>query len=131
MLLEILQLVRLATLPKRLGHGDSSLGLDILRDFSDELSLGEQQRLGFARILVARPKFVVLDEATSALDLANEDAMYTAMGSLPGLTYMSVGHRPSLAAFHKKKLVLEPGGGGQVLTLVEEQQHAALTASLT
>lgn len=40
------------------------------------LSLGEQQRLAFGRILIQKPKLVFLDEATSALDERNQSLMY-------------------------------------------------------
>ena len=62
----------------------------MVRDWGDELSLGEQQRLAFARVLVNRPKLAILDEATSALDLTNEAVMYEAM---PASRY----HLPLLA----------------------------------
>mmetsp|Transcript_34064 Transcript_34064/g.105406 ORF Transcript_34064/g.105406 Transcript_34064/m.105406 type:complete len:644 (-) Transcript_34064:12-1943(-) len=84
--------------------------LDEVRDWGDELSLGEQQRLAFARVLVGRPSLAVLDEATSALDLTNEKAMYEAIAAVPGLTYVSVGHRPSLREFHLQRLHLLGGG---------------------
>jgi putative ATP-binding cassette transporter len=77
-----------------------------VRDWGDELSLGEQQRLGFARLLVNKPQLAILDEATSALDLENEAIMYEALAKLPGITYLSVGHRPSLVRFHTNRLRL-------------------------
>jgi putative ATP-binding cassette transporter len=85
---------------------DGAAGLDEVRDWGDELSLGEQQRLAFARVLIAKPRLVVLDEATSALDLANEAIMYEALARVEGITYLSVGHRPSLLTFHKSRLRL-------------------------
>ena len=66
----------------------------------------EQQRLSFARLLVSKPSLAILDEATSALDLQNEAAMYEALARIEGLTYLSVGHRPSLNRFHKSRLRL-------------------------
>jgi putative ATP-binding cassette transporter len=96
LLLEALRTVRLPRL--------ATAGLDALRDWGDELSLGEQQRLAFARVLVSRPRLVVLDEATSALDMASEAAMYEALAALPGVTYISVGHRPSLLRYHASRL---------------------------
>ena len=81
-------------------------GLDAVRDWADELSLGEQQRLAFARVLVRGPRLVILDEATSALDLPNEAMLYEALGRRPCLTYLSVGHRPSLLRFHSSRLCL-------------------------
>jgi len=81
-------------------------GLDVVRDWGDELSLGEQQRLAFARVLVNKPRLAILDEATSALDLNNEAIMYRALSKLPGITFLSVGHRPSLLAFHRQRLRL-------------------------
>ena len=67
---------------------------------------GEQQRLAFARVLVKQPRLAILDEATSALDLPNEALMYEAIGRIDGLTYVSVGHRPSLLRFHASRLRL-------------------------
>ena len=72
----------------------------------DELSLGEQQRLAFARVLVRRPQLVILDEATSALDLPTEALLYEALRRIEHVTYVSVGHRPSLLRFHESRLRL-------------------------
>lgn len=76
------------------------------------LSLGEQQRLGFARIVISRPKLVVLDESSSALDLDNERDMY-AMVKQIGATIISVGNRPSLLDMHDRVLRLEENGKWQ------------------
>ena len=75
---------------------------------SKVLSLGEQQRLAFARVLFNRPEVVVLDESTSALPLQTEEAMYGLLRDI-GASYMSVGHRPSLLQYHNKRLLLSPG----------------------
>src|SRR3546814_1319657 len=45
-------------------------------DWGRILSLGEQQRLAFGRLLLAAPQAAFLDEATSAMDEGLEDAMY-------------------------------------------------------
>lgn len=74
------------------------------------LSGGEQQRLAFARLFVAAPRFVILDEATSALDAANENALYQAMCNR-GMTLISVAHRPELRRFHCQCLELTENGG--------------------
>ena len=116
-LLEILEKVNLIEVAKNAGDGDPIRGLYAVLDWSNRLSLGEQQRLAFGRVLVNRPSLVILDEATSALDVASESRMYSLLQNLarrefthqnglsrPGLTYVSVGHRPSLIAFHDKKL---------------------------
>jgi ABC-type uncharacterized transport system fused permease/ATPase subunit len=50
--------------------------LDYVADWSGILSLGEQQRLAFARLLLAAPRLALLDEATSALDTKNEALLY-------------------------------------------------------
>ncbi|WP_230168071.1 ABC transporter ATP-binding protein/permease [Roseomonas sp. CECT 9278] len=77
------------------------------------LSLGEQQRLAFARLILHRPRWVFLDEATAALDEANQDAMMNLLlESLPDVALVSIGHRPGLEAFHTRTLTLEKGEGG-------------------
>lgn len=85
-------------------------GLDASGEIlSRRLSLGEQQRLAFARILISKPEMVVLDESSSALDLPNERDMYKIIEDL-GITCISVGNRPSLAGFHDSVLRIESGG---------------------
>lgn len=79
------------------------------------LSVGEQQRLGFARLLLHGPAFVLLDEATSALDEAWQAAMMDLFDTAPelaGCALLSVGHRPGLEAWHERVLVLERGPEG-------------------
>jgi putative ATP-binding cassette transporter len=80
-------------------------GFDQELNWSDILSLGEQQRLAFARVLLARPSYALLDEATSALDVANELQFYDRLRQA-GITYLSVGHRPTLAQYHTNVLAL-------------------------
>ncbi|MBW4463117.1 MAG: ABC transporter ATP-binding protein/permease [Nodosilinea sp. WJT8-NPBG4] len=94
-----LEKVNLANLVERFG------GFDAVEEWGDVLSLGEQQRLTFARILVSRPDFAILDEATSALDLANEAKLYDYLHH-SGTTFISVGHRESLVGYHQTTLKL-------------------------
>ena len=63
------------------------------------------------RVLLSRPRLVLMDEATSALDVANEEHLYAALREA-GVTFVSIGHRPTLLAFHEKILRLVPGTGG-------------------
>jgi len=110
-LLAVLEKVDLGALAERMGGGDPHAGLNKVRDWSATLSLGEQQRLAFGRLLWSRPSVAILDEATSALDLTNERRMYELLRSeLPGLSYVSVGHRPSLLEYHDTKLRLARDG---------------------
>ena len=82
--------------------------LDTVDDWSRILSLGEQQRVAFARVLIVKPDWVFLDEATSALDEAREQRMYFKLKEeLPGAGVISVGHRASLFAQHDKELHIE------------------------
>jgi putative ATP-binding cassette transporter len=71
--------------------------LDQVERWDNELSLGEQERLAFARLLLHKPGWVFLDEATAALD---EDSQRRVMslfdGELKNTTVLSIGHRPDL-----------------------------------
>ncbi|KAI3863402.1 hypothetical protein MKX03_018706 [Papaver bracteatum] len=78
-------------------------GLDSTYEWSSVLSLGEQQRLAFARLLLSKPKLVMLDESTSALDEDNEAHLYKQIEAA-GITYVSVGHRRTLYDFHCRVL---------------------------
>lgn len=100
---EVLQQVNLSDLTERFG------GLDIEADWGRILSLGEQQRVAFARVLLSRPGYVILDESTSALDSKNEELLYQQLHD-SGTTLISVSHRLSILKFHKH--VLELGGDG-------------------
>ena len=82
--------------------------LDDVDDWSRILSLGEQQRLAFARILLIRPDWIFLDEATSALDEPRERALYERLHQeLPNASIISVGHRSTLFALHDTELHLK------------------------
>jgi len=78
--------------------------------WQDRLSPGEQQRLAFARVILQRPTTLFLDEATSALDPDNANHAYQALlGTLPGLTLVSVVHDPGLDAYHNRCLEIDGG----------------------
>ncbi|MCC5634836.1 ATP-binding cassette domain-containing protein [Nostoc sp. CHAB 5844] len=85
------------------------------------LSLGEQQRLAFARLLVTQPRFTILDEATSALDLKNEGNLYKQLQDTK-TTFISVGHRESLFDYHQWVLELSQDSSWQLLT-VQDYRH--------
>ena len=75
------------------------------------LSLGEQQRLGIARAILQAPDYLFLDEATASLDEAAETALYRLLNArLKRSAIVSIGHRSTLAAFHRRGLVLERDG---------------------
>jgi putative ATP-binding cassette transporter len=89
-------------------------GFDTVCDWARVLSLGEQQRIAFARALAARPRYVFLDEATSAVDMATERRLYELLRN-SSVTFISVGHRPSLLQYHVDALDLLAGGNWRVI----------------
>ncbi len=74
------------------------------------LSQGEQQRLGVARALLQEPDYLFLDEATASLDDPAEAMLYRLMQErLKGTTIISIGHRSTLGAFHRRRVEVVPG----------------------
>ncbi|MBV1799530.1 ABC transporter ATP-binding protein/permease [Siccirubricoccus sp. G192] len=81
------------------------------------LSLGEQQRLAFTRLLLHKPRWVFMDEATAALDEENQDVMMRLFPEeLPESALLSIGHRPGLDAYHDRTLTLVRSAEGARLT---------------
>jgi putative ATP-binding cassette transporter len=111
---EISQALRDAGLPLLVDH------LDTDEPWAQRLSGGEQQRVALARALLLKPDWLYLDEATASLDPDSETHLYeTIKARLPHTTIVSIAHRPSVAVFHDRHLVLEraPGHVGQLLPL--------------
>ncbi|WP_339093669.1 ABC transporter ATP-binding protein/permease [Variovorax paradoxus] len=99
----ILAEVQLPDLVARVG------GLEAVQHWDKVLSMGEQQRLSFARVLVHAPRFVILDEATSALDDENEAALYARVKQ-EGATLISIAHREAVVPFHTQVLRFDGDG---------------------
>lgn len=92
--------VRLPHLLARLDEDDN---------WSMTLSVGEQQRLAIARALLNKPDWLFMDEATSALDEENERHVYNLVSErLAQSAIVSIAHRPSVAAYHNRRLAIVP-----------------------
>ncbi|MEH2239773.1 ABC transporter ATP-binding protein/permease [Nostoc sp.] len=115
---EILQQVNLQNLLTRVDGFDTEVPWESI------LSLGEQQRLAFARLLVTRPSFTILDEATSALDLSNEGNLYQQLQETK-TTFISVGHRESLFNYHQWVLELSQDSSWQLLRVQDYRLQKA------
>ena len=126
--------------PAEPGHFDSArvadliaaVGLPALASRIEEeahwnrmLSLGEQQRLGIARAILHAPDYLFLDEATASLDEPAEAALYDLLEQRLGLaTIVSIGHRSTLAAFHRRRLAFNREGDHYAL------REASLTPAI-
>jgi len=104
---ELLVKVRLPHLADKLG------GMNAVVDWEKVLSVGEQQRLAFARVLLSQPRYVMLDEATSALDIENEENLYRQLAATT-TAVISVSHRPTVLKYHTQVLELTGNGHWQL-----------------
>jgi putative ATP-binding cassette transporter len=99
-----LELARLAALVCEIDREDN---------WPQRLSGGEQQRVAIARAILEKPDWLFLDEATSALDEALEAEIYDVLSEvLPNTTIVSIGHRSTLMALHRRHIKMEPGQDG-------------------
>ncbi|HQS57463.1 MAG: ABC transporter ATP-binding protein [Gallionellales bacterium 35-53-114] len=106
-LYRLLDSVNLPHLAERLG------GLNADLDWGKVLSVGEQQRLAMARVLLSQPRYVMLDEATSALDTENEDSLYRQLMET-ATTLVSISHRETVLKYHHHVLELTGHGNWQL-----------------
>ena len=107
---ELLHTLELVNLPQIVGHFG---GLDAELDWAKVLSVGELQRMAFARVLLAAPRYAILDEATSAMDIGNENTLYKLLAAST-TTLISTGHRPSIKKHHTQVLALVGDGSWQL-----------------
>jgi putative ATP-binding cassette transporter len=106
-LIALLRQVNLDDLPERVGGFDGEF------KWKDLLSLGEQQQIAFARVLLNHPAYAFLDEATSALDSANEELLYKGLAAAQ-ITVVSVGNRAALRHYHHTVLELLGEGAWRI-----------------
>ena len=98
---QIADMLRLCRLPQLVDR------IDEVANWSQVLSLGEQQRVSFVRLFLLKPEWIFLDESTSALDTDNEALMYRLLDVYcPNATIVSVAHRLYLKEFHTRELAL-------------------------
>jgi putative ATP-binding cassette transporter len=100
---------------ERVGLGSLCGRLEETNTWENVLTLGEQQRLGFARLLLHRPNWIFIQEATDAMHPDGEHAMMQLVREeFPEATVITVGYHSALEAYHERKLTLEPSTDGQV-----------------
>lgn len=107
-LLAVVQQVGLGETLARIG------GFQSVLDWPNFLSTGEQQRVAFARLILAQPEYVFLDEATTAIDRKSEAKLYEALRSFTKVV-VSVGHRSNLEQFHDLVLEISESGSNTIV----------------
>jgi putative ATP-binding cassette transporter len=118
----------IAAAVRRVGLAEVLATLDAEARIDKNLSLGQQQLIAFARMILHRPAWVFLDEATSALDEVSQRRVMSIFDhELRGATVVSIGHRPGLEHFHNRVVHLRrtPTGAMLVRKPFEVADHAA------
>jgi putative ATP-binding cassette transporter len=113
---QIIEVAGKVNLADVLNRVDSDL--DRTMDWVNVLSIGEQQRVAFARLFLRNPKFAFLDEATSALDEDNQEKFYQLLKE-SGIGFISVGHRTTLIEYHDRVLQLDRSGSWEITTAAQ------------
>ncbi|MEJ2435862.1 MAG: ATP-binding cassette domain-containing protein, partial [Pseudolabrys sp.] len=110
---------------KRVGLAEFLPAIDVETRLDKNLSLGQQQLVAFARLLLHRPAWVFLDEATSALDEVSQRRVMSIFDhELNGSTVISIGHRPGLEHFHNCVLHLVRTPNGAVFDHTQQRNAA-------
>lgn len=107
MVLEAAQMACVHEMILRLPEGYDT----IVRPGGSTLSPGQRQRIGLARALYGRPRFLVLDEPNINLDGEGESALLRALSNIrqTGTTTVVVAHRPTLVQNTDKLLIVQDG----------------------
>jgi len=107
--------VRTALIDCRLPHLADLLQEEAAWD--KRLSPGEQQRVGFARVLLNRPQWLFMDESTAALDAPTARALYALIRErLAHTALISIAHNSEIAEFHDRRITLSPAAEGSTVT---------------
>jgi len=91
-----------------------------VRNWSQVLSVGEQQRLGIARVLFHHPSIVIMDESTSAIDEPNEEKVFLALKKR-GIGLLSVAHRSTVKKFHDSLFLIDRNGNWNLVPIDNEK----------
>ncbi|KAL0478885.1 peroxisomal ABC transporter D family member [Acrasis kona] len=113
-LIGLLKRVRIDYIVEREG------GFDIVKNWDDILSLGEQQRLAMARLFYHRPKYAILDECTSAVSVDIEKNLYQQCKD-ENITCVTISLRPALKPYHTHELSFDGEGGWKIEEITEDQ----------
>lgn len=96
--------------------------IDAVERWNETLPMSEQQRLGFARLLVRRPDWIFLEGAASTLDpRGEEDMLHLLDAEFPDSTLIFVGHPGGLAVHHQRALLLERTNGSVRLRVADAE----------
>lgn len=112
---------------EKVGLHHLSTELDRPESWDQLLTADEQQRLGFARLLLHRPAWIFLQEATDALDEKSEAEMMTLLETeLPDATVITIGNHSGLVSHHRRFFTMVRHDGYSVM---EEKPAAGRVSS--
>ena len=98
---------------KRVGLDNLAGSLDMAARWDQDLGLGEQERLGYARLLLAPPKWLICDEGLDPVDEASRETVLSILaGELAETAVINISQRRDPASFYGKvvRLVTFPSG---------------------
>ncbi len=106
---EIIEACRNASILEFIENLDDKF-LTKITDLKDNLSSGEKQRLGLARVFLKKPKLLLLDEATSNIDSINEGIILKSLKKYKNdMSIIMISHRKSTLSICDKIYELKDG----------------------